>query len=112
VNIHDLPPHIKKLNPDLFGPVCGLETRKPEPAAAPPLDRGGRKHKGRPCCMVTLVVHTRRALDDDNLQGALKPLRDAIAGTLGIDDGDSRIHWEYGQVETRGWEGVAVKICL
>jgi hypothetical protein len=59
---------------------------------------------------VTLVAHLARRLDTDNLAHALKPLRDAIAGTLEVDDGDERLRWEYGQVETRGREGVTVKV--
>lgn len=37
-------------------------------------------------------------------------MRDAVAAWLGIDDGDPRVRWEYGQVETRGAQGVLVKI--
>lgn len=49
-------------------------------------------------------------MDSDNLAGGLKYLRDAIAESLGLDDADRFIVWEYHQVETRGAEGVAVKI--
>ena len=59
---------------------------------------------------VSLIVCSRRELDDDNLRGSLKPLRDAIADTLGIDDGDKRIRFEYGWHETKGEEGVMVKV--
>lgn len=38
-----------------------------------------------------------RKMDGDNLQNAFKPIRDGIALVLGIDDGDSRLRWEYHQ---------------
>jgi len=49
-----------------------------------------------------VVVLTRRApsggLDDDNLVGALKGVRDAVAEWLGVDDGDvRRIRFKYAQ---------------
>lgn len=60
--------------------------------------------------VISLVGHRRRKLDDDNFVGACKHLRDAIAASLGIDDGDPRLRWEYSQHETAGAEGVMVKI--
>ena len=54
-----------------------------------------------------MTVHGRRRLDDDNLAGALKPLRDAIAASAGLDDGDPRIRWQCGQVRT-DWEEMVV----
>ena len=38
-----------------------------------------------------------RRLDSDNLQSALKHVRDAVATWLGIDDGSDRLTWEYSQ---------------
>lgn len=38
-----------------------------------------------------------RALDDDNLRGSLKAVRDGVAQVLGIDDGSDRIRFEYAQ---------------
>lgn len=39
-----------------------------------------------------------RKLDSDNLQGALKHVRDGIADALGIDDGrDDLVTWTYSQ---------------
>jgi hypothetical protein len=46
---------------------------------------------------VSLVRVSPRLLDDDNLRGALKSVRDGIADRLGIDDRDPRVSWEYGQ---------------
>lgn len=60
--------------------------------------------------VISFVVLSQQQLDDDNLQGALKPLRDAIAAYFSIDDNDGRIRWEYGQSETKGEEGVIVKL--
>lgn len=92
-----------------------METVKQERSERPPLDnpRAQRKKgKGIVACVVTLIAVRRRESDDDNNIASLKPLRDAIADTLGIDDGDGRLRWEYGQTESRGAEGVIVKIEL
>lgn len=110
LNPNELPEHIRKLNPHLF--VGGVETRFTEQAAARALGGCFKKCKsGKAIVAVSLVQYRRRALDShDNLRSACKPLVDAIAASLGIDDGDNRIRWEYGQIETRGQEGTAVRI--
>lgn len=46
---------------------------------------------------IRLVRVSPRLLDDDNLRGALKSVRDGIADRLGVDDRDPRITWDYGQ---------------
>lgn len=46
---------------------------------------------------VTLTRVAPRALDDDNLRGALKSIRDGIADCLGVDDRDARVTWRYAQ---------------
>jgi hypothetical protein len=46
---------------------------------------------------VTLTRIAPRELDDDNLRGALKATRDAVADVLGTDDRDPRIAWRYAQ---------------
>lgn len=47
---------------------------------------------------ITLTRIAPRALDDDNLRGALKAVRDGIADSLGVDDSQrSGIEWEYCQ---------------
>lgn len=56
-------------------------------------------------CVVSLVRVAPRALDDDNLRGALKAVRDELAVWLGLplnrrgqaDDSDPRVRWEYAQ---------------
>ncbi len=48
-----------------------------------------------------VVTMTRAApsngLDDDNLRGALKSIRDGIADAFGVNDRDPRIAWRYEQ---------------
>jgi hypothetical protein len=51
-------------------------------------------------------------MDSDNAQGGFKPLRDAISSWFGLDDRDDVIEWSYGQVTTRGCEGVIVTVDL
>jgi hypothetical protein len=53
-------------------------------APAPPLE-------------VRLVRIAPRRLDGDNLQRALKAIRDGVADWLGVDDGDPRLTWLYDQ---------------
>jgi hypothetical protein len=43
-----------------------------------------------------------KLLDGDNLQGALKAVRDAVAEWLKVDDADTRVGWTYGQETTNG----------
>jgi hypothetical protein len=46
---------------------------------------------------VTLMRCGPRKLDDDNLRGAMKSVRDQLAQWLGLDDADERIVWGYAQ---------------
>lgn len=48
-------------------------------------------------CVVTLTRVSPRMLDDDNLQSALKAVRDGVADRLGVDDRDPRVEWRYAQ---------------
>ena len=48
---------------------------------------------------VMLTRISPRALDDDNLRGALKSIRDGIADRLGLDDRDERVTWRYAQAK-------------
>ena len=93
--------------------VGAVEAGQPERAASQALDRYSQEQPGSAAGVeyrVTLVAVVGRELDGDNLVSACKPLRDAVAATLGIDDGDKRITFEYGQTRTDGDEGVMVKI--
>lgn len=53
-----------------------------------------------------------RQLDSDNLQGALKSVRDGIAACLGVDDGSPRLVWMYeqGKHPKRGQYAVEVEV--
>ena len=54
--------------------------------------------KVKPPCVVTFTRLSPRALDDDNLRGACKPIRDEVARMLGVDDGPSSlVRWNYAQ---------------
>lgn len=46
---------------------------------------------------VALIRVAPRKLDDDNLRGAFKAVRDSVAAYFGVDDADPRIEWRYGQ---------------
>jgi hypothetical protein len=50
-----------------------------------------------PPCVVKLVRVAPRGLDDDNLRGSMKSIRDGVADRLGIDDRDPSVVWEYDQ---------------
>lgn len=46
---------------------------------------------------ITLTRIAPRELDDDNLAGGFKSVRDGVSDWLGIDDGDKRLTWVYAQ---------------
>ena len=60
--------------------------------------------------VVTLTRYGRR-LDDDNLRGALKAVRDGVAEWAAIDDGSERWRWEYAQ-EKAGKLGERVEVWI
>lgn len=61
--------------------------------------------------VVTLVRQSTGKLDDDNLRGALKHVRDGIAHALCIDDGSRFVRFRYAQRKAkRGDFGVEVRI--
>jgi len=51
----------------------------------------------KPPILITLVRIGPRTLDTDNLAGSLKGVRDGIADALRMNDGDTRITWQYRQ---------------
>ncbi len=65
--------------------------------------------KARVPCTVLITRLAPRTLDDDNLQGAAKSVRDGIADRLGVDDADPRITWLYAQEKCSEY-GVRVTI--
>jgi len=66
-------------------------------------------------CVVKLTRCAKRLMDDDNLRGALKAVRDRVADRLipglapGRADGDPRIKWLYDQKKSK-WDGVMIDI--
>jgi len=52
-------------------------------------------------CVVRITRIGPRRMDDDNCIGGCKGVRDGLADAFGVDDGDPRIRWAYGQ-ESRG----------
>ena len=48
--------------------------------------------------VIRLTRIARRKLDDDNLRGALKAVRDEVAALIGVDDGSPDLRWKYRQV--------------
>lgn len=48
-------------------------------------------------CVVQITRVAPRMLDDDNLAGSCKSVRDGIADRLGIDDRDEAVEWRYAQ---------------
>lgn len=119
MNFNDLPKHvqerIKRDNPGLFDSVRPRQSAAAKPNSAKALERS---HEVQPpsqsklAFCISLIVLSRRKMDSDSVVGACKWHRDAIAESLGLDDGDERITWEYGHSFTRGQEGVLVKIEL
>jgi hypothetical protein len=69
---------------------------------------GGRPRPPLPVAVTVTRVAPSRGLDDDNLAGASKAVRDAVAAWLRIDDRDERISFRYHQ-ERGPW---AVRINL
>lgn len=53
--------------------------------------------EGPPLLVVRLTRVAPRRLDDDNLRGALKAVRDAVAARLRIDDASPLVSWDYAQ---------------
>jgi hypothetical protein len=115
MNLSDFPTHIqariKRENPDAFRRV---EAAQPERAPLQALVGNVQVPKG--CApgvavRVQLIALRCRLLDKhDNGPYSFKPLVDAIAASLGIDDGDERITFEYHQIKTKGQQGVIVQI--
>lgn len=92
-------------------PVAGLSAAIRQHNAVVKSPPGDADEKGGPRrVVVSFVCFRARTCDDDNLQFGCKWIRDAIATSIGIDDGDRRFKWQYGQLQTNGPEGVTVTI--
>ena len=46
---------------------------------------------------ITFTRVGKRVLDDDNLAGGCKHVRDVVAGIIGVDDGSKQYQWCYDQ---------------
>lgn len=106
----------RKRNPHLFSAansqLAGTERKQdPVPVLDPGKKTRARSKRGVVVC-VTIIVLGNRFLDDDNVCAGCKSLRDEIAKTLGVDDGDKRVKWEYGFAQTAGPEQTLVRIAL
>lgn len=54
----------------------------------------------------------KKKLDDDNLAGAFKHVRDQIASHYGVDDGGDQIQWEVGQEIARDTAELGTQIYI
>lgn len=69
----------------------------------------GKDKPALPLAVQLTRVGPSNGLDDDNLAGALKGVRDEIAAWLGVDDRDRiRVRYLYEQERARDW-GVRVE---
>lgn len=103
---------VRRLNPHLFG-LGAVEAGCAEPTPIRSLERVKPKRAkgaGGMAMRVQLIALRHRLLDPDAVAYSMKPLTDAVAETLGVDDADPRVHWEWSQAPTGGPEGVIVKI--
>ena len=93
--------------------VAQLGHTERKPTALSTLDKNPPHKPRRKKCvaiLVEIVSFRVRELDADNLVGGSKHLRDCIAHSLGVDDGDKRLRWRYRQVVTEGSTGTLVRI--
>ena len=114
--IRNCSPAVQRLNPHLFGGAVDSRTA----SGAKPKRRRESENRGvetaapSPRLCITLVQYRRKLLDGhDSLAFAVKPTVDLITEHLGFtSDSDPRLRWQYGQVETKGKEGIMVKFEL
>lgn len=81
--------------------VGRLLPTEPKQDAVPALDQITEAYRGVTKGVVLRVEFIRRSqkrLDTDNLAFAFKAMRDSVAWTLGVDDNDPRIIWNYEQI--------------
>ena len=64
---------------------------------------------GRKPALVVLTRYAPRKLDDDNLAGAFKAVRDEVALQCGFDDRDEAVRWVYAQERAKEC-GVRVEV--
>lgn len=105
-------PSFLKLNTSPSG-LGGLEDpkRKQNPlqalAGSVPAQQRGKIQMARRFA-VCIVSFRQHFLDSDNLQAGAKPLRDAIAESLGSNDSDKFIQWTYHQIISKPYGTVVI----
>jgi hypothetical protein len=116
-DLKNLPPHIRRLNPHLFG-LGAVESSEPKPDQGralvnrPQADQASQRRVADGSAQVlrvSLVSCRSKLCDRDNLIAGMKPLRDAVARFFGLDDAETTIEWEYAQIEARE-QGTIVKV--
>ena len=102
-------PGMQKANPALGG----VSSQEHKPKSRPALVKNApRRQSGQASLDVIIRIVAVRNFycDEDNSRTAYKPLQDAIAKSLGVDDGADCIRFEYGQLYSPGPEGTIVVI--
>lgn len=56
-----------------------------------------------PCAVLLTRAGPSPGMDDDNLAGAMKAVRDEVARWLGIDDRSPQVRYRYAQCRARTW---------
>lgn len=74
-----------------------LRRKKAQQAFCVPVFRAAFRDAPTPPLVITFTRVSVAKMDSDNLAGALKAIRDALAHVLGIDDGDDRLTFIYQQ---------------
>lgn len=91
----------------------GLAAEQHQPKARPALEQDLPRRpsgKGSLGIVVSIIAVRNRFQDADNSRAGYKPLQDAIAATLAVDDGSEAIRFEYSQHVSAGSEGTIVNI--
>ena len=89
----------KRVNKERFAALCLMQGA----AKAENVDRIALLSRS-PIIRLTRVTGPRgRTLDDDNLRGCLKAIRDGVADSLSINDNDPRVSWYYAQRKGAVW---------
>jgi len=101
---------VRKRNPELFGLGAVSSTIPKRSGRRKSQAKNADQARSSFRVAVSLIGFRRIPLDDDNFVGACKHLRDGIAESIGFDDGDKRLRWQYQQIQTYGDEGVMVRI--
>lgn len=77
--------------------VRARRVKKERHAVAWVMNRKAAPPAGTPVVVLLTRDAPSNGLDDDNLQGALKAVRDQVADWLKRDDADPSIKWQYAQ---------------